>query len=128
MGSKKILIIEDDADLVAALRTALESVGYTVDWAANGKEARQRVRKARPDLAVIDIMLDTVSEGVQIVQEFRRDKNLKDMPIIMLTAINQKLPFSIGPELEEGYLPVNRFIEKPVDPVQLLKEIAALIG
>ena len=127
MAGKRILIIEDDADLVAALQTALESAGYAVDSAANAKEAWERVRKARPDLAIVDIMLDTVDEGIQIVYQFRRDRKLRDMPIITLTAINQKLPLNIGPETEEGYLPVDRFIEKPVDPVQLLKEISDIL-
>ena len=72
-------------------------------------------------------MLDTVGEGIQLTRQFRRDDGLKDMPMIMLTAVNQKLPLHIGPETEEGYLPVDRFIEKPVAPSELLKQISGLI-
>ena len=126
MKSRRILIVEDDSELVEALKTVLEGSGYVVATATNREEARAEAERERPDLAILDVMLDTVDEGVQITHEFRRSERLRDIPIIMLTAINQKMPLKIGREVEEGYLPVDRFMEKPVDPEELLEAVSEL--
>jgi CheY-like chemotaxis protein len=125
---KRILLIEDDRDLVDALTAVLESHGHTVETAFNQETAWQKVGEARPDLAIIDVMLDTVGEGIHITQQFRKDEGLRGLPIIMLTSINQQFPLGIGPEEEEGYLPVDVFLEKPVDPDELLEHIEKLTG
>lgn len=128
MESKRILVVDDDEDLVEALRTILESAGYTVDSAGNSKDAWERIRQARPDLMMLDVMMDSVGEGLQLALELRGDERLKGVPIIMLTAVNQAFPLHIGPETEEGYLPVDKFVEKPVEPAELLKMISELTG
>jgi len=127
MPGKRVLVIDDDEDLVAALRAVLESAGYSVDAAANAAEAWERAREVRPDLAIVDVMMGTLSEGIQLAQQFRQDAELKDMPLIMLTAVNQRFSLQIAPETEEGFLPVDRFIEKPVEPARLLKEVSELL-
>ena len=70
MSDARILVVDDDADLVDAVSTVLESSGYAVDSAANGQEARDRIREARPDLIILDVMMDTVGEGLQLALEF----------------------------------------------------------
>ncbi len=127
MADKHILIVDDDRDLVSVLRMTLASAGYRVSWAANGKEALEKAHESLPDLAIIDVIMDTVGEGVQLTHRFRADEKLKDVPIIMLTAVNQRLRLNIGQETDEGYLPVDKFIEKPVDPHVLLREVADLL-
>ena len=129
MAKQSILIVDDDKDLVAVLTMALESAGYRIISAANGTEAWERAHESRPDLAIIDVIMDTIGEGVRLTHRFRLDEKLKDVPIIMLTGIKQKLRLDIEPQDEAGYryLPVDKFMEKPVDPSTLLREITDLL-
>jgi len=127
MAGERILIVEDDMDLADTLKTVLESAGYNVSTAVNREDAWEKVNESRPDLAILDVMLDTLAEGIQLAGEFRRDEGLKEMPIVMLTAINQRLALKIEPDGEEGYLPVDEFMEKPADPDKLLKVVARLL-
>ena len=127
MENKHILLVDDDADLVQALTPVLESAGYQVTTAGNRNEAWQKAQEIQPDLAIVDVMMETQSDGFHLTYDFRRHEKLKDVPIIMLTAINQKLPFHFSSETDEDYIPVNKFIEKPVDPKTLLREIAGLL-
>lgn len=129
MANEHILIVDDDRDLVNTLTTVLESAGYRTSSAADGTEAREKVQQSRPDLAIVDVIMDTVGEGVRLTQWFREDERLKDMPIIMLTGIKQQLHIDIQPYDEEGYqhLPVDKFLEKPVDPNVLLREVGDLL-
>jgi len=129
MAGKHVLVVDDDKDMVSALRTILESAGYRITAAANGTEAWQKAQESRPDLAIVDVVMDSVGEGVQLTHRFRADQKLKDVPIIMLTGIRQKLGLDLrpGPEEGYGYLPVDKFIEKPVDAKVLLKTVAELL-
>jgi len=129
MANEHVLIVDDDKDLVETLSTVLESAGYRVRWAANGTEAWARAQESRPDLAIIDVIMDTIGEGVRLTYRFRTDEKLKDVPIIMLTGVKKKLRMDLRPLDEEGYLylPVDRYIDKPVDPKVLLKEVADLL-
>jgi CheY-like chemotaxis protein len=125
--AKRILIVDDDPDLVLALKAAIASAGYAVDTAENGTRALEKAAEAKPDLAIVDVMMDTPSEGVHLTHRFRADENLRDVRIIMLTAVNQTIPFRLTRETEEGYLPVDEFMEKPVDPSELLRTIQQLL-
>jgi len=127
MADKHILIVDDDRELVDVLTTVLESAGYHISSASNGKEGWEKASASPPDLAIIDVIMDTIGEGVQLAHRFRSNEKLKDVPIIMLTAIDQQLRFNIGQEAGEEYLPVDKFIEKPVEPSTLLKEIESLL-
>ena len=127
MAQKSVLLVDDDADLVQALELVFKSAGYTVHTAGNRTEGWEKAREVHPDLVVVDVMMETEMDGFQLTYDLRRDKDLKAMPIIMLTAINQKMPFHFSPDTDEDYIPVDKFIEKPVDPATLLKEAAALI-
>jgi CheY-like chemotaxis protein len=126
--SGRILLVDDDPDLVATLKIAIEAAGHEVVTARNGTEAFERAHESRPDLAIVDVMMDTLSEGVHLTHRFRADADLRNMRIIMLTAVNETIPFNIGKETEEGYLPVDSFLEKPVDPAELLSEIGRQLG
>lgn len=127
MANKTILIVDDDQDLVDVLTTVLESAGYRVESAADRSEGWSKAQQSPPDLAVIDVMMGSDVAGFQLTGDFRRDEKLKKVPIIMLTAINQKLPYGFSPDKDEEFIPVDRFLEKPVDPETLLKEVAALL-
>ncbi len=127
----KILIIDDDPDMLLASRLPLEAAGHSVAEARNGSEGIQRIREQRPDVIVLDVMMDSATEGFQLALNLRsRDPEseyaaFRDIPILMLTAIHTTTPLRFGPE--EDYLPVDDFVEKPIDPDVLVKKVAALL-
>lgn len=128
----KILIIDDDPDMVLALRLCLEQAGHQVIDAKNGAEGLEKIKADRPDLIILDVMMDTATEGFQLALKLRsRDPDSElapysKTPIIMLTAIHTTTPLRFGPE--EDYLPVDDFIDKPIDPDTLVQKVAALLG
>ncbi len=127
----KILIIDDDPDIVLASRLCLERAGHTVLEASNGAEGLTKIRADRPDLIVLDVMMDTATEGFQLALKLRsRDPkseyaSLRDIPILMLTGIHATTPLRFGPD--EDYLPVDEFVEKPIVPEILVKKVQALL-
>lgn len=129
MANEKILIIDDDDDLVLAMRLPLEAAGYRVARAANGEEGLQKVKEVKPDLIILDVMMDTTTAGFQVSLALRSpDPNsefaaYRKIPILMLTAIHQTTPLRFGPD--QDYLPVDAFIEKPIEPDKLLQQVRA---
>ena len=127
MKSRRILIIDDDAELALVLRTVLESRGYEVDWALDSEEGFRKARQTKPDLVLLDMMMRTISEGVTAAQEFKNDPEMHRIPIIMITAVSKETGFSFSPETDRHFLPIDRLLEKPVDPQALLREIEAAL-
>lgn len=125
-----ILVIDDDPDVALATRMVLESGGHVVREARNGDEGIRLAQEQRPDLIVLDVMMDTATEGFQTAHKLRNPdpaSNLKDyasIPIIMLTAIHDTTPMRFSPD--DTYLPVDRFMDKPVNPDKLLAAVAEL--
>lgn len=118
----KILIIDDDVDLVEVLRLMLEKNGYVVFDAQNGNRGYQLLEKEHPNLVILDVMMTTWDEGFSVVQRIRSNPAITRTPIIMLTAISQQTGIHYDKNAET--LPVEEFIEKPVMPGTLLKMIA----
>jgi len=124
---KSILIADDDPDIVEAMKTVLEASGFEVRTAPNGQECLRKLREKKPDLVILDVMMTTETEGFHIAYEIRQDPGLKALPILMLTAIEQKSGFKFSPDSDEDYLPVEAFITKPVEPEELVSRINALL-
>jgi CheY-like chemotaxis protein len=124
MAKKTILVVDDDADFVEATRVVLEGAGYAVQSASNGKEGLARLKKGGVDCLVLDVMMTGDTEGFHIAQEIRANPATAKVPIVMLTGISQKTGFAFSPETDADYMPVDVFLEKPVDPDVLLDEIA----
>ncbi len=128
----KILAIEDDPDMLAALRMPLEANGYEVFTATTGKEGLEKVKEIEPDLIILDVMMETTTAGFQVSLELRSPDDdseyadYRDTPILMLTAIHTTTSLRFGPD--EAYLPVDDFVDKPIDPDELLEKVDALIG
>ncbi len=133
MTSPKILIIDDDPDIVEAMRMPLEANDYKVITANCGKEGLQKAREENPDLIILDVMMETDTEGFHVAYELRSEKqdseykNCRNIPILMITAISQKKGMSFSPEKDDAFLPVDNFIEKPIQPKDLLKMVAELV-
>jgi DNA-binding response OmpR family regulator len=127
----KILIIEDDVDMAEAVRMPLEASGYEVVHALTGEEGLQKVKEVEPDLIILDVMMETTTAGFQVSLQLRSPDPAseyaayRNTPILMLTAIHTTTSLRFGPD--EGYLPVDEFVEKPIDPDELLEQVRALI-
>ncbi len=128
MPRKKILIIDDDIDLVEALRITLEKTGYDVIDAQDGEKGFEKAKMENPDMILLDVMMGTQDEGFHVAYNIRNEPEITDTPIIMLTAVGQETGFGFDKEKDADFLPVNEFIEKPVDPDVLIDKIRYVLG
>jgi CheY-like chemotaxis protein len=132
MANEKILVIDDDPDLVEVIRLTLEASGFQVFSAASGAEGLQLVKEINPDLIILDVMMDYTTEGFQVSLALRSPEAeseyapYRHIPILMLSAIHSTTPLRFTPE--EDYLPVDDFVEKPLEPGDLVKKVKALLG
>ncbi len=131
---KKILIVDDDQDQVNSLGHILKGKNYEVVEAYSGREGLRKLLEEKPDLLILDIMMDTDTEGFEIADMIRSSrptskyKEFKDIPIIMLTAINQATNSRFSLDMEESFLPdVKDFLTKPVRFDELLKAVQKYI-
>ena len=128
----KILIIDDDPDIVTAVRLSLESAGHQIAAATSGKEGLEKVKAEHPDLIILDVMMETHTEGFQLALKLHSPdpasnlKQFKDTPILMLTAIHSTTPMRYEPDID--YLPVQLFVDKPIDPDDLIKKVSWILG
>jgi len=125
MAEKNILLVDDDPVFVEAMTAVLES-DFEIRSATNGKEAYQRIREKLPNLVVLDVMMDYLSEGFDVARKLRQDPGTASIPIIMLTGVDQMYNYRM--EVDESWVPCDRYMEKPVSPDKLLAEVQALIG
>lgn len=118
---KKILIVDDEPDIVDLLRMRLESAGYEVVTATDGKAALNAARTLAPDLIILDVMLPTM-DGFMVSRMLKFDGRYKQIPIIMLTAkageVNRQTGEQVG---------VNAYFNKPFDTAQLIAKIGELV-
>ena len=127
MAKGKILVIDDDPDVALATRLCLEGADYEVIEARSGAEGLERVKLEKPDLIVLDVMMESTTEGFQTALKLRSPdprsefNAYKDIPIIMLTSIHSTTSMRFGPD--EAYLPVDMFVDKPIDPDDLIGKV-----
>ena len=120
---KKIMIIDDDIDLVEAMRITLETDDYEVIDAQEGQKGLEILKKEKPDLLILDVMMGSLDEGFHIAYQIRSDEEIKDIPILMITAVGAQTGFEFDKQRDKDFLPVNEFIEKPVNPQVLLDTV-----
>ena len=111
----KILLVDDDADLVTVMRGALESKAYEVIVAYNGQEGLEKAKKEKPDLVVLDILMP-VADGFVFADQFRKDPSLAKIPVLALTSFSESLgqPFAFE---------VSEYIMKPIKPRDLVAKV-----
>jgi len=122
------LIIDDDPDIVEAMRVVLESRGHKIVSAKSGAEGLKKVKLESPDLVILDVMMETMDKGFEVAREIKSDKGSKDVPILMLTAIKDKIGMDFKKEAgDETWLPVDDYVEKPLKPQELLEKVEKLL-
>lgn len=117
----RILVIEDDKDIVELVRYNLEKDGYQVTACSDGATGLAQVRKSAPDLVVLDLMLPKLS-GLEICKEIRRDERLGRLPILILTARGDEPDRVVGLELG-----ADDYVTKPFSPRELIARVKALL-
>jgi len=122
----KVLLIDDDQDFVDMNKAVLEKDGYEVAVAYNGEQGMEKARNEAPQVIVLDVMMATRSEGFNVARELRSSPVTRGIPILLVTAINDTVPFKFEPD--ETWLPVEDVIEKPVPPERLLSLVEERIG
>jgi DNA-binding response OmpR family regulator len=125
---KKILIIDDDMDYAQALRIVLENNGYAVDHAPNIGDGRVSMERNRPDLIVLDVMMDKHTDGFEFCYSLKHDEECRKIPILMVTAVTEKTGFKFSPETDGEYLEADDYVAKPIPVAELLSRVKKLVG
>jgi len=131
----KVLVVDDDPDIVEILRLVLETEGYGVQTACNAADAFAKLDSFTPNLILLDVMMPEGTEGFQFVWKLRNEypPALAQTPIIILSAIHETTRLRFYPEETDGtykpgeYLPVQGFIDKPADPHVLLQTVGNVL-
>lgn len=117
MPKKRILLVDDEKDLVYAVTMQLEAAGYEVVAAYDGKEALDKAKKEKPDLIILDLMLPKM-DGYKVCRMLKFDQKYRKIPVIMFTARAQEADKKMGEEVG-----ADAYITKPFDPQALLEKI-----
>ena len=125
----RLLIIDDDVDVVSGVRMVMEREGWSVDSAPNGLVGVEQAAKLLPDLIILDILMPQ-RDGLSTFEDLRKDPSLAAVPIIVLTSVGEKLGISLSGEdmsVHYGHGP-EAFLEKPVDPKRLVDTVRSVTG
>ena len=134
MGAKRVLLVDDDADFLEINRLTLEQAGFEVLTADNGTDGFRVASSTPIDVAVLDVMMDTPTEGFELARRMRQDEQTKHIPLLMLTSVNaeneaQGSAFRFTDrDKDPQWLPVDRFVDKPVKPEDLVTMVRTLAG
>jgi CheY-like chemotaxis protein len=118
---ERILVVDDDPIFVKATTAILESHGYGVSSAANRDEGLAKIKEEKPDLVLLDVMMDWVLDGVSVSREMMAERELRRIPIIMVTSILNSEHRRVFPQ--DGYLHIDSWLNKPCPPDKLVAEI-----
>jgi CheY-like chemotaxis protein len=123
----KILVVDDDVDFQIIMRRMLEAEGYEVAIAENGDEALEMVRQGEPpDVVLLDVMMSTTLEGVDVARSIKGDPALQTVPIVMISSIATSPEAAEFPDQEQ--IPIDGWFTKPVQRSVLLKTLERLLG
>ena len=128
MGKAAILIVDDDPDITEAMKVVLEHKNYAVNNAGSIEQAMESLKENRPDVIILDVMMDTPQDGFILSRQLKQDENYKDIPILMLTSVKDKMGIDFESAAgDESWLPVDEYLAKPVKPDVLLKKVESLL-
>lgn len=124
---KKILIIDDDAALREVMKTVLSN-SYELREAGTKAEGLAVLAKFKPDLVILDVMMESLKAGFEAAREIRADKKFRNVKILMMTNVDRETRIDYKSEAGDGaWLPVDDYVVKPVDPTTLLAKVQKLL-
>lgn len=128
MDKSKILVIDDDTDLLVSTKLLLEANNYEVATSNNTKNGLQVLNIFKPDLVILDIIMDSNLEGFNFLNDLKSDVSLKKIPVIMNTSMAEAIGVNMRSTIEDSDdFPETRFIEKSGDLDELLKAVKELL-
>jgi len=122
MAKARILVVDDDADITIALQAILESQDYEVSVASNKSEGKEKLTAEKPDLLILDVMMEAWQDGFELAREVKQDPEVKDIPILMLTARTSSADRIRG--LEIG---ADDYLDKPFHLKELLLRVRGML-
>src|SRR5271169_2680719 len=125
-SAKTVLLVDDDADFVEMNRMLLEQNGYSVRVAYSGRQCLAEVTACRPDIIILDMVMESREDGFEVSRELRNSEHTKSIPLIMITSANDTVPFRLEPD--RTWLPVDALLEKPVEPQLLLTVVGEALN
>lgn len=129
--AKKVLVVDDEQDMRVFMTTLLETNGFRPITAEDGKEGLAVARTKRPDLIIMDIMMPRES-GIYLYREVKKDPDLKNIPVILVTALSKKTFFHSQKVLDEyeggKMVEPDAYIEKPPEADELLDAVRKVLG
>lgn len=134
MANPKILVVDDDPDIVETTKIVLEANGYEVATANSGPECLRKVKEVNPDLIILDVMMNSLTEGIQVTYQLRSPSadpeyaKYSKVPILMITGIAKETRMHLQPQKAGDYLPVDDFVEKPIRSAALLEKVKKLLA
>ena len=121
---KRILLVDDDNEIVDSMKLALESKGYQILVARDGNQGLALAEREDPDLMILDVIMEQPDDGIAMAQDLRRTGFTA--PIIMLTSISKVTGMTYGEDSD--LVPVNDFLEKPIAPKALIAHVKGLLA
>jgi CheY-like chemotaxis protein len=133
-AKKKILMIDDDVNLVNVVMMVLQAKGYEFESAYSAAEGLEKIKQVNPDLIILDVIMEDFVAGFRVISELRTAQPgspfsaYTKIPILMLTSVTSKTTINFSDKIGTALLPVDAFIEKPVKPASLLQKIEELLA
>ena len=125
--AQKLLIIDDDTNFVTAITPILQSKGYRVEAAYNKEEAIEKIDWLKPDLILLDIMMEKLTNGFDICYKLKHDPEMREIPVLAVSAVTEKTGFKFSPATDREYFEADDFVAKPVKPAVLLERVEKLL-
>ena len=124
---KRILIVDDDPDFAAAIAKILTTAQYEVEKAGSLQEGMKAVKERRPDLILLDVMMEKYDDGFNMCYDLKHDERYKHIPVIMITAVTEVTGLKFNPDTDGEYLQAEGYLRKPIKAELLLERVASLV-
>ncbi|MHC4214095.1 MAG: response regulator [Planctomycetota bacterium] len=129
MENAKILIVDDDQDIRQSLQVILENQKYTVFTASDPVEGMEQVKAINPNLIILDVIMTTWEDGFEMARTLKKEPDSQKIPILMFTGVKDKTGIDFKPTAGDSeWCPVDAFLDKPVEPDILIKEVEKLLS
>ncbi len=126
-GKKRVLVVDDEPDFVAVVKTYLEKAGLQVEVAYDGAEGLAKVKANPPDAIVLDVMMPE-KDGYEVCRELKLDDKFKDIPIVLLTAVGSKVTSTTYSHYDGMSMEADDYLPKPASAQEITESVKRLLG